>query len=61
VNPVGPSSVVDVSTAYRFSRGLEAFLAIQNLFDRQYIADNFSQPLLGTPFTVFAGVRARLN
>ena len=61
--PVDEATVVDVSAAYRFTRRLELFGNIQNLFNNKYVADNsgFSPPLLGLPFSVFAGVRARLD
>jgi transcriptional regulator with XRE-family HTH domain len=38
-----------------------SFIDIQNLFNAYYIADNsgFNPPLQGTPFTIFAGLRAR--
>jgi outer membrane receptor protein involved in Fe transport len=46
--PVGPSTVVDVGAAYRFSKRFEVFANVQNLFNEQYVADNsgFSPPLL---------------
>jgi outer membrane receptor protein involved in Fe transport len=55
--------VVDASVAYAFSKSCEAFLNIENLFSRRYVADNsgFNPPLFGTPFTAFAGLRVKLN
>ncbi|MGH8430722.1 MAG: TonB-dependent receptor, partial [Solimonas sp.] len=58
--PVDSFTVIDLSAGYRF-RGVEAFVDIQNLFNAYYIANNsgFSPPVQGTPFTVFAGLKAR--
>jgi outer membrane receptor protein involved in Fe transport len=61
--PIDAHFVVDASIAYALSKSCEAFLNIENLFDRRYVADNsgFNPPLFGTPFTAFAGLRVRLN
>jgi HlyD family secretion protein len=61
--PIDPHFVVDASFGYRLTRQSELFLNIENLFDRRYVADNngLNPPLLGTPFSVFAGMRVRLN
>jgi outer membrane receptor protein involved in Fe transport len=58
--PLNSFTVFDISAGYRF-KGVEAFVDIQNLFNQYYIADNsgFNPPLQGTPFTVFAGLKAR--
>ena len=52
--------IADLSAAYAVNRHLEPYIKVENLFARQYIADNsgFSPPQLGTPLTVFAGLRA---
>jgi outer membrane receptor protein involved in Fe transport len=59
--PLSSFTVIDASAGYRFAKGVEAFVDIQNLFNAYYIADNsgFNPPLQGTPFTVFAGLKAR--
>jgi outer membrane receptor protein involved in Fe transport len=61
--PIGSHFVADAAVAYAFASGFEAFLNIENLFDRRYVADNsgFNPPLFGTPFTAFAGLRVRFN
>lgn len=61
--PIDSHFVVDASWAYKFAKSSEVFVDVQNLFDRSYIADNsgFNPPLSGTPFTVFAGVRIKLD
>jgi outer membrane receptor protein involved in Fe transport len=61
--PIDAHFVVDASIAYAFSKSCEAFLNIENLFNRRYVADNggFNPPLFGTPFTAFAGLRVKLN
>jgi outer membrane receptor protein involved in Fe transport len=58
--PLDSFTVFDVSAGYRF-KGVETFVEIQNLFNQYYIVDNsgFAPPQQGTPFTVFAGLRAR--
>jgi outer membrane receptor protein involved in Fe transport len=60
LQPLNSFTVFDLSAGYRF-KGVEAFVDIQNLFNQYYIADNsgFNPPLQGTPFTVFAGLKAR--
>lgn len=59
--PLDSFTVFDVSAAYNFNGRAEAFVNIQNLFNQFYIADNsgLNPPLQGTPFTVFAGIKAR--
>ena len=70
--PIDSHTVVDASLGYAFTppafgsaqtqaKSAEVFVDIQNLFNSYYIADNsgFNPPLQGTPFTVFAGLRAR--
>jgi outer membrane receptor protein involved in Fe transport len=59
--PLNSFTVFDLSAGYKFAKGAEAFIDIQNLFNAYYIADNsgFNPPLQGTPFTVFAGLKAR--
>ena len=57
--PVDEHVVVDLAASYPVTRKLEAFVQVENLFDRRYIADNsgFELPRLGTPFSAFAGLR----
>ena len=59
--PLDSFTVFDVSAGYRFARGIEPFVEIQNLFNQYYIADNsgFGPPQQGTPLTVFAGLKVR--
>lgn len=59
--PIDSYFVVDLSLSYALTRNFEPFIEIENLFDRKYIGDNsgFAPPQLGTPFTVFVGVRAQ--
>ena len=61
--PQGMHAIVDVNLAYSSNRRLEVYLRAANLFDRRYVANNdaFAPPLLGTPRTVFAGVRVQLE
>jgi outer membrane receptor protein involved in Fe transport len=57
--PVDSHVVVDLAASYPVTRGLEAFVQVENLFDRRYLSDNsgFELPRLGTPFSAFAGLR----
>lgn len=57
--PVDEHVVVDLAASYPLRRDLEAFVQLENLFDKRYIADNsgFELPRLGTPLSAFAGLR----
>jgi len=57
-----PHFVVDFAASAPVVKQVEAFVQVENLFDRRYIGtnDGFSPPLLGTPFTAFGGLRLRL-
>lgn len=61
--PVDEHVVADLAASYPVRHGLDAFVQIENLFDRRYIADNngFELPRLGTPFSAFVGVRWRID
>ncbi len=58
-----PHFVVDLAASVPVIRQVEAFVQIENLFDRRYIGtnDGFSPPLLGTPFTAVGGFRVHLR
>ncbi|MGH6878434.1 MAG: TonB-dependent receptor, partial [Rhizomicrobium sp.] len=50
--------VVDVSGSYPLTEQLRAYVQVQNLFDRRYIANNGGGvPILGTPFEAMGGLR----
>jgi len=52
--------LVDLTAGYRVTKDVEAYLQIQNLLDRRYIATSYSAPsaqTIGAPSQVFAGVR----
>jgi outer membrane receptor protein involved in Fe transport len=54
--------VVDVSGSYPINREISAYAKIQNLFNRQYIANNGGgAPILGTPFEVMGGVNVKVE
>ncbi len=57
--PVDEHVVFDLAASYPVTAKLQAFLQIENLFDRRYVADNsgFEPPRLGTPLSAFLGVR----
>ncbi len=59
--PLDSFTVFDVSAGYKFNERAEVFVNVQNLFNQYYIADNsgLNPPLQGTPFTIFAGLKAR--
>jgi outer membrane receptor protein involved in Fe transport len=58
-----PHVVFDLAASAPIVKQVEAFVQIENLFDRRYVGtnDGFSPPLLGTPFTAFAGLRVKLQ
>jgi outer membrane receptor protein involved in Fe transport len=54
--------IVDVSASYPLTKQLQAYVQIQNLFDRRYIASNGGgPPILGTPFQVWSGLRVKFG
>lgn len=55
--------IADLAASAPVRRGLEAFVQIENLFDRRYIGtnDGFTAPLYGKPFTAMAGFRLKLD
>jgi outer membrane receptor protein involved in Fe transport len=54
--------VVDVSGSYPLTRNVQGYVQVQNLFNRHYIANNGGgPPILGTPFEVMVGLRARFG
>lgn len=54
---------VDASAGIWLNRNVSLFAQIVNVFDREYIADNsgYFAPLRGTPRTLFAGIRGRID
>ena len=56
-------TIVDLSGGWNVRRNLELFVNVENLLDRRYIADNtgFTPPQLGTPRSLFVGLRARFE
>ena len=59
--PIDSYAIVDLSASYALRRNIELYASIENLFNRQYIAQNSGNatPSLGTPFTAVVGVRIR--
>lgn len=54
--------VVDVSGSYPIRDNLLAYVKIQNLFDRRYIASNGGgAPILGTPLEVMGGLHVKFE
>ena len=58
-----PHVVFDLAASAPVVKQVEAFVQIENLFDRRYVGtnDGFSPPLLGTPFTALGGLRIKLR
>jgi outer membrane cobalamin receptor len=54
---------VDASVSATLNRNFSVFAQVVNLFDSRYIADNsgYWAPLIGTPRSFFAGLRARFD
>jgi outer membrane receptor protein involved in Fe transport len=61
--PVDSHVVVDLAASYPVTHRLQAYVQIENLFDKRYIADNsgFELPRIGTPFSALAGLRWSLD
>jgi outer membrane receptor protein involved in Fe transport len=57
--PLGAHVVADLSASYPLTPRLDAFVQVENLFDRRYVADNngFEPRRLGTPLSAFVGAR----
>lgn len=57
-----PHFITDLAGSVPLARGVEAFLQIENLFDRRYVGtnDGYSAPLYGTPLTAIGGIRITL-
>lgn len=54
--------VVDVSASYPINREMSAYVKIQNLLDRHYIAQNGgAAPILGTPFEAMGGLTVKFE
>ncbi|WP_323824513.1 TonB-dependent receptor, partial [Pseudomonas aeruginosa] len=55
--------VADLAVTAPLRRAIDAFVQIENLFDRRYVGtnDGFTAPLYGRPFTATAGLRVRLD
>lgn len=54
--------VVDMSGSYPINRGVSAYVKIQNLLDRHYIANNGgAAPILGTPFEAIGGINIKIE
>jgi outer membrane receptor protein involved in Fe transport len=61
--PVDAHFVADLAASYPVTPRLDAFIRIENLFDKRYIADNsgFEPRRIGTPFSAFLGMRWRMD
>ena len=62
--PIDEHFIADLSGDYPITSSIKAFLQIQNVFDRRYVADNSGftlSPILGTPFEVFGGLRMEVR
>ncbi|WP_242098405.1 TonB-dependent receptor [Sphingomonas sp. CROZ-RG-20F-R02-07] len=55
--------IADLAASAPLRKGIEAFVQIENLFDRRYIGtnDGFTAPLYGKPFTATGGIRVRVD
>jgi outer membrane receptor protein involved in Fe transport len=58
-----PHFVLDLAGTYPIRKGFEAYVQIQNLLDRHYIANPgpYNPPEYGTPFLALVGVRLTLK
>jgi iron complex outermembrane receptor protein len=62
-NPLEHAAIVDASAKYVWTPRIALYMQIQNLLNRQYLADDngFLAPQRGMPFNVFVGIRTRVN
>ena len=59
--PIGRSTCSSISrVARRLVQGLEAFVTVENLFDRNYLVRRASVDTRGRPFSIFGGLRFAL-
>jgi outer membrane receptor protein involved in Fe transport len=59
---LGPHAVFDVSASYAVNSQVDLFFIGENIFDRDYAADNLGGVTLrGVPLQVFGGVRFKLG
>ena len=55
--------IADIAASVPLKKSVEAFVQVENLFDRRFIGtnDGFTAPLYGKPFTATAGFRLKLD
>jgi outer membrane receptor protein involved in Fe transport len=58
---LGRAYIVDLFASQRVRRGLDVFVAMENLFDDEYDVGRTPQRTIGLPRTVRAGVRVELR
>ena len=61
--PLEHAAIVDASVKYAWTMHAAIYAQIQNLFNRQYLADDngFLAPQRGVPFNMLVGVRTTIN
>ena len=59
--PLGRFALVDATAARQIGRRLEAFVAVQNLFDTRFAVGRTPIETVGMPRLVRGGVRIRLD
>ena len=55
--PLGTATVVDGLAAQRLGRGFQLFVAVENLFDADYLVGRTPLPTIGAPRAARAGLR----
>ena len=55
--PLGAFTTVDALATYAFARGLQAFAAVENLLDEEYVTGRTPLPTIGVSRALRAGVR----
>lgn len=58
---IDPYFVTDLSGTVSVGGGFEAYLALQNVFDKVYVVSEYGFRAQGTPRQLFAGFRTRLS
>ena len=58
---IAPYFVTDLSASVSVSRSLEAFVEVENLFNKLYVVSEFGYDARGAPRQIFAGVRTHFT
>jgi outer membrane receptor protein involved in Fe transport len=57
--PMGGTFLIDAAVSRRIAGSVEVFLAVENVFDREYLVGRAGVDTVGQPLTVRGGIRLR--